>query len=505
MRAPLVLLLLLSSLPSEAAGLAACPGTAAFPTADAPLCPAAGTLLEDRYPLMALTISDHVGGTASVLRTAEEVFAAQPKPLPLIFVNTSPEGFAKLLTATQGVPSWSDEKRARLRPVYAHSEDDFGIVDSYSDSWQQDFIKGSFDPRTGLARSRIVPSYDLIGDLKEATQAALSSCGIASDEPLKAPVKRNGYSGGNFDAGPAGTCVLGRSDLKDADWKAYAEDACRGREAFPAPSEWAASTHADEIFKMIPLPGGGTCDFALAFASPRRAQELLAAHAAEPAFHPGAYTSPAFDKLLGDVPGWSAACGTFQEQEFKKTRDYTLPKIEWKTDAGLEILWPERATYLRGANVKCGGLTNGRLAEVIRLDPVLREVNELTQAQMDAFKADVRAFFARRLPECRDLKFLDLPTLYSGRIVVEKDGRHRLGTVAEGTSVAALFPTPTNSVAIGKTLLVPNPYSQALERDIRAQLEALKIRVRFVDTIESHALLGNLHCTTQTFRYCRPR
>lgn len=484
---------------------AACPGPEAFPAEAAPLCPASGTLLDDSYPLMALTISDNIGGPAGVLRTAEEVFAAQPSPLPLIFVNASPAGFAELQALAAKRPGWTPAKSARLRPVFAKSIDDFDIVDSFTDPWQQDYIKGSFDPATGRPRSRIVPTYDLVGDIKEALSKALAACGIAEDPPLPAPSKRNGYSGGNFDAVPGGACVLGASDLKPAAWRDYAAGVCAGRETFSAPSAWASSGHADEIFKAFPLAGGGACDFALAFASPRRALELLSEAPAEDALHPGSRAPRDFDHLLGEAPGLRAACGVYQENEFKKTRNYTLAPIEWRTTDGKPLLLPAGTGYLRGVGVSCASLTNGRLAELVRGDPVMRETNELTQSEMDHFKEEVRAFYARRLPQCGAIKMIDLPTLYAGRIVVEKNGAHRLGRLDESTAVSAVFPTPTNSVIVGRTILVPDPHNRALERGTRAALEGAGFRVRFVDTLESHAVLGNLHCTTQTFRYCRPR
>ena len=506
MHLPLLPLLFTLVCASAFAQAPACPDPekAGFARDAAPLCPEQGTLLGEGYPVMAVTVSTDVGGVSFVKETILEVFAAQAKPLPMVFVNTRIELFPRLLRELTASPGWSAEKTARVRPLYASALDEWGEMQPYTDNWQQDYIKGFFDPRTGLPVSRVSPTYDGVGDIRERTQAELAACGIKPGPALETPTKKNGYSGGNFDAGPPGTCVLGRSDLSHEDWNRFAANTCAGLQPIGVPSEWTSSTHADELVKTIPLPGGGQCDFAIAFASPRKGLEVLARNPHEPVFDRGRHSPEDFERLIGRLAGLGTVCGIHQKTAFEKREKYRIPPFETTTLGGLATIGPRHSSYTVGGFDRCDDLTNGKLRAIVLEDPALREVNELIEKKMTAFKEQMLAQVKAKNPGCEP-KVLDFPYLFAGRVVVESDGRHRLGRLAEGASHPSVFPNPTNGHLIGRTYLSPEPYNPAFKREIESQLRGLQLRTRFVDTIASHSLLGNLHCTTQVFRYCRPR
>ena len=500
----LATLLAVSVRAQEAAPVCAPPQTMGFIPSEAPFCPEQGSLMSEQYPVMAMTISTDVGGIPFVVDTIRETFAAQSKPLPYVFVNTRRELYPQLLSALAALPGWNKEMEKRVRPVFASALDEWNEMQPFTDNWQQDYIKGFFDARTGLPVSRISPSYDGIGDIKERLQQELSACGVHSSSPLSTPTKMNGYSGGNFDAGPAGSCILGTSDLTRAQWSEFAAKTCEGLTPLAAPSDWTPSTHADEIVKYLPLPGGGKCDFAIAFASPERALEVLEKNADELIFERGRHSAPEFERIIGGLAGLGTVCGIHQKTAFEKREKYQIPPYEMSTLKGLPTIGPRHSSYTVGGFDRCDDLTNGKLRSIVLQDPALREVNELIQKKMKAFKEQVLAQVKTKLPGCQP-KVLDFPSLFAGRIVVERDGSHRLGRLSEGVSHPSVFPSPTNGHLIGRTYLAPEPYNKAFKREIESQLHAHGLRARFVDTIQSHALLGNLHCTTQVFRYCRPR
>ena len=73
----------------------------------------------------------------------------------------------------------------------------------------------------------------------------------------------------------------------------------------------------------------------------------------------------------------------------------------------------------------------------------------------------------------------------------------------EGNS---LLPNPTNGVVSNDTIIYPDPSNQAYRDYLTRQAKLINMESGFVDTWRpSHSLEGNLHCSSQALRYCRPR
>jgi hypothetical protein len=489
-------------------------------------CPKSGSILPETYPVMAVSVSDqstdqYEGDYAWIESFADEVYRAQPESLPLIFVNASHENFLRLQNHFATLAGASPETRAQMRKnlrwVAATGVIDNDILGRQTVpvtlNWQQDLFRGFFDRSTGLPVVRINSDYPEIGNLANQTAEAMRACQIQVGPALQSTAQNVGTRGGNYDVVPGGICVVGQSDLSARDWASFAQDVCGGLTAVAAPTSWPRSQHLDEVFKVVPdLSANGSCGFALMFASPSRALQLLKAHPNDEAFDFASMSDSQFDDATLQSKqnnGANIVCGVYQNLVWNKLHPEwaTAPSsMRSREPSGRPLLQPlsnRHRRYPSETNISCLHLKNSQLLAALDGDPVLKQYTQLTQTVMVNFEHELYQQVKAKHPGC-SIKVIEAPALFVGQLTAPE--RLHASGLANGneSSGFAIFPNLTNGDVIGRTVLLPDSHNPLFNRDIAQSFKPLAVTLRWVDTFNEHLAQGNLHCSTQILRYCRP-
>ena len=130
-------------------------------------------------------------------------------------------------------------------------------------------------------------------------------------------------------------------------------------------------------------------------------------------------------------------------------------------------------------------------------------INKLIQEKMNKNKDEIKAKMSKRLPQCKNVKFVDVPDLFYGYGLVEINGKKELPEPGNGRS---LFPNPTNSVLANKTMIVSQAPNAAFNSSVKEALTNQGLKTNFVNTWNyAHAGDGNMHCSSHSLTYCKPR
>lgn len=475
-----------------------------------PLCPPQGaTLLPDSYPAMAVTVSDDSGGSRFVKDVVTKILKAQSDKPPQFFLQVTDGTFYEVEQAVRALPASPEVKKQWLSSLTQ--------VAGTPWVWQQDFYQSYVNPKTGMPVPRELGTYLLREDLSGRSvyrdyQAEIESeCGIAPGSPVPAAETAfNGYSGGNIEGGPAGLCFLGRDSLEATEHARYAKQVCGNAEVLAVPTDFLLVGHSDEVVSTW-RTGPGPCDFVVGVASPKAAYDVLNRDGGEPAF--AAITKDSsLDEMYSVVP--LEICDRLAELRHKakpapqpKGPAPALPEGGWlrklllpdayagfSPDSDSEAEAAAQIEEERKQTAECGTMNNRELAESVRQHAELGPLNEKVERDMQAFKARLIESWRRKTPQCTP-KVIDLPALFTGRWI--KQG----GLAEEGRS---LFPNAANIQQFGRTILAPDPGNSALKKDFANRVAAAGLSADFIDTRFAHEIGGNLHCTTNTLRYCRP-
>ncbi len=472
-----------------------------------PLCPANGsTLLPDSYPVMAVSLSDQKGGHEFVGDFVMKALKAQGEQPPQFFLNVSEETLSRLKISVLAQTKQDPKKRARWLASLTR-------VKSTSFNWQQDFqqtyvdAEGRPTPRELSHYRAAAKQNDKIDSyFPDLSQALQKECGIKPGElmPSTAGAGTNGLSGGNIEGGPAGLCVLGTDALAKDEHANLAKLACGGGTLLEAPTSFLFVGHTDEITATV-RTGPGECDFAMLIASPRAALEVMVANPSAPAF-----------ELASSRDGYELAkknelfeiCESFLEGVGKPVLPNDSPNaVPEKSGRWIhDLLFGQTAFAADGADVvkkesssskveRCAKMTNADFLKAYRAHPELPKINSMIDQKMAKFREEAERAWQANAPNC-PRRIIEMPMLYRG-------GLNRKGTEVRGAG--SLLPNVTNVQQFNKTLLVPDPQSAALRKDIAKRMNSIGLKTEFVNTNIMHSQMGNLHCSTNTLRYCRPR
>lgn len=463
----------------------------------APLCPENSQILPDTYPAMAVSVSDEAG-PKFVSTFVEKSLLAQPLNPPQFLLNVTAETYGSVVDHVDKLAK-TDEQRQKWLSALSRVES------AYRTNWQQDYYQGSFDAKTGLPILRFVKGYEdrgqgtgaTVTDLFAEIVRQMSAHGIWEGSPIGEGSASNrrlpsGAYGGNLEAAPPGICVVGDGDFRDEEnWMTYAQSGCGNASPLvKAPTSWLAVGHTDEIFQSVPLPTqAAPCNFALALASPRKAVELLKQAPQERAFDlPQDFDQKAksdFFRSGVSHPLFGAAtidqvCGDYLDAEAKRKG-----RKDWWSAAASTTDWSA-----------CAAITNQQL--LAQVESFGENLNARIQDKLDEFRSHLKTAVRERLPTCQ-LDFIEVPNLFWGTL--DNAAQKKIGRAQAGS----IFPNPTNAVILGTTNILPYPFNRAFKDYLSKEYTKRGIQVDFVDTLYAHRRKGNLHCSTQVIRYCRPR
>ena len=151
----------------------------------------------------------------------------------------------------------------------------------------------------------------------------------------------------------------------------------------------------------------------------------------------------------------------------------------------------------------CPDMKNSDVAAAFEANPVLKEYSALVQAELDRFSGRLLGALRAASPSCR-FEPVEVPALFAGAVELTAEGGRR-PVPGEELSGYSIYPSPANSVLIGRTLILPDPYNPSFADDLSRTLAERGIEARFIDTLNAHEYLGNAHCAVQVLRSCRPR
>lgn len=409
-------------------------------------------------------------------------------------------------------------------------------------NWSQDFFEYTFNPQTGRPVIRPNGIYlnsprspKLKIEMEGITNFA-NACDISTGpdyipnelKDLLGPnlgLIENPTSGGNIEGGPLGTCLIGDGHFEAqlgplggvVAWQLLAQSLCGHlNNAVKVPTQFLSVGHADEVVKIIPTSGEEPCNFAVLVASPDKALELLGSH-------PG-------QKIANDIvnpntaQGGSRLCGQIQTKRINRSLPQSQPDRSNGVTKMMDILYQiqkiqigpstamadyQKTSLARNATSPlpsratiddCKDATAKEILDVAHND-FSKTMNQRIQTELNLFKNQLRERLTSINESC-NLQFIDVPVLYNFRDHVEQLSDPRQQWLY--AQALATFPTPTNSITIGETVIFSDPGVPAFRNYLDQQLNMLGLKSDYIETPIAHANLGNLHCSTNVIRYCRP-
>lgn len=514
-----------------------------------PACPRGKTqALDDRYPAAYVTVGPGQGKDQLGLDFAQKAFAAG-KPTKIVLSGWKVEQYDNLKETLKK----SGFSTAEIEQRLIHFDAGTGY------QWQQDFVQPEFNPATGAPEMRPINNYLLdrvnitndqqyfnqlankLNDRKVFCNAFVKT-GKNLPETLKEAYETN-YFGGNLEGFPGGLCMVGDTIPEES-----LNDFCRGKpeNAVKLPASWLKVGHVDEAFSVVPdSKAKPPCNYAVLRASPKKALDLLQSSLNKPEI--------AQKKFLelneGDRNTATLVCDTRESLERNRSRMRSVPASEApKTLKGASLLrWFDLVSNASADIIietgtvisPCNEMSNQEAYDAINFNHELYDFNMLVEDEMIKAEKEIKKKSAEN--GCPNIKVLSVPNLFRGNVKSELINSDEIISVrlADGTTLkkkradftedemnliphrdrvslfkmkidprsgSSINPNPTNSVSLNQTLIFPEQknsiFSDYLKKDIA---ENLGLKSSFVNTWQSaHVQQGNLHCSTNTFRYCRP-
>lgn len=523
----------------------------------APLCPEKGSLaLNEQYPASAYIVStaskmyseNGQQMTPNFLLSVMEAYSFDDKLLPALIIPTSAAEFKRLQETMSKALSEKKIPRKKREMLLSSMKN----IETSSYLWQQDFMQSLFDSDTGSPTAGIISRYDRTpSGIERGYTNQKFNCSPISSERVGSSQKmrphsiapglglgKNGFGmpdfappgvdneqwyegepgdvnskmGGNIESLPAGICLTGNNMSEE-----YLKQWCRDPQmAVKVDTEWLTVGHVDELVKLIPSDDkAAPCNFSIMTASPEKALDLLKNDPNEDFYTYNLSKDDSSETHLKSkltnmyFPGevmcklYQDSIRSMEEQEKANSPSYKI-KNAWLLDL---IFSPALAYDYPGAICeqeleRMKKITNGQYYRALIADDDLRETNRIVQNKMNQAKKDITRQLKRFLPQCGEPRFIDVPNIFVTDGLVDGEKGKELPLPGSGNSI---LPNPTNSVVANKTVIFPDPNNATFKAYLKREIEKTKIRASFVDTWDaSHLGHGNLHCITNSFRYCRP-
>ena len=513
-----------------------------------PVCPN-GPIVSENYPTAFVVVSD----SSQVGRSKERVSGAQfttdvvmktlkagaPNPPKVLVVSNDQATFDKISAAILALHlSKADEDKMFKQVV---------VIPGESFTWQQDFYQNFLDKKTGMPELRPFAPYVFDKDRGPVTAQSflsisdgMAACGVKQGSIIPPSSYREkaigGQMGGNIEALPGGICVLGSDGFTAEEWARHAKEMCGDdpQNILKAPTGFLMVGHTDEIFKVIKNPSKpAPCDFSVAVASPKKAIELLRKNekqdfyetknksnlrtagsfhefcdrynkaVADRASNGKKSKGQAFNLIFGRAyAGAAEANSKFVFEPIPDPKDMPKNDKEYKRWLAQIAKYRQKQVPLKDSEYKtCENISNGDFLWFMQNDPEVKNYVTEVQNQMDQLKIDIKAKLKNKLPACEP-DIIDVPELFWGANSFRDKGKAKLPN-GFGQSFQ---PGPTNSISVGDTNIIPEPYNASFKAYLETEYHKRGIKTDYIDTWNyAHRGEGNLHCSTQTLHVCKPR
>lgn len=518
----------------------------------APLCPNSGsTLLDDTYPTQAFVVSTegfHTQkkgklSTNNYLETniqmpakfITNIMLSYSKDYPDILVPTYEDDFAELKLAVTKNLKEANVPQKEIDLQLAKIK----IVDAHPYTWQQDFFESFVNLETGKPDLRSITSYDKAPMSSQAYTSLIAksvNCGTEGKGLAKKKLSGtevggvtkssanpkllsgeyswgNGEMGGNIEGLPGGLCLKANNQASS-----FVKEYCGSESNFvEIDVGWLEVGHSDELVKVVPtFPKGSPaeCSFSIMVASPDAAMETLkdSDYANRPFIELGTKDPETIKNKIKDVVGSKAGkrlCQVLKDNYIVPGKDGA--KKDGASQAFMKILSQFSLDAHAGSGSASGfsceaalkDISNRKMLDLLSKDEDFVETNRLVQEKMNKAKADMEAKLKERMPQCKNVNFINAPNLFYNDVFAEIDGSKVLPQPGRAGS---LFPNPTNAVLANETLIISETPSFALNDKLSKMLKQNGLKSSFVDTWNyAHKGDGNLHCSSHSIPYCQPR
>jgi hypothetical protein len=512
----------------------------------APLCPDSGsTILDETYPTQAFVVSVQGYQTSSSFSSYSQepdnqlpanfiisILQSYNTDTPEIIVPAAKSEFEELIKKIQ-----DNLLKSGLSPLIIQKQlSSIKHVDAQSYTWQQDYFESFISPDTGRPVVREVSSYGNLSSMEKSAsingfKSKSDGCAIEIGRPLKdfkgtkggdpkTTSWGNGEMGGNIEGLPGGLCLKGNNQAEE-----FVSQYCGPREsgnAVEVDVGWMVVGHVDEIIKVVPVFPKKTpeeCNFSIWLASPRLGIEVLR----EPGVGSKKFidhsdlTESEFNQKLHDIIITSAGkelCSLLKDFVIDEGKDNgNVPSSKAKGayfwhffSRGLiqnSYADDSGGSTANNCSKKLANITNGEMASLMEKNKYFQTMNNLVQEKMDANRMVIDKKIKERLPQCKEIKFVEVPDLFYGHGLAEVDGKTEL---PEPGNARSLFPNPTNSVLANQTMIVPMGPNLEFNLHVKNSLANQGLKSKFVDTWNyAHSGDGNMHCSSHSLTYCSPR
>ena len=517
-----------------------------------PACPNGKTqILDDTFPAAAVTIAPGNPEDGMSLDFVSKVFSKQGDT-KIILSGWNNEKYLNLIEKLKKLGGSDEQIKNRL--IFLPKGPEY--------RYQQDYLKTEVDPISGAPIIRPIDDYLHYRDgvkqqdyLKETTQAyssfqlfCSSQVKVGSSIPTTENKAESNYGGGNIQGFPHGLCLVGDSLPANT-----LSSVCKGgaSAAVVVPVKWLAVGHVDEVVSVVKdNTASPPCNYAVLRASPKLALDLLIqANKNETTANlpyanvPSTYSNTpnedlcnAYNEYLETTEGGTNAVppASIPSTAPKATSIFWLKQF-------ISLSFAQQVSNVHKLDCKkeVNLLTNKQAYLALMNSPKLKDYNEIVESKMQEAEQSIKKAAAQNA--CPNIKVIPVPNLFSGFphagdppsrepvSLILTDGRSINKPIADldeftefpflkpsdrmryfnqidhrdGTS---LNPNPANCVSLGNDVYFPDQKNPIFSNYLKTQASNLKLEANFIDTWESaHVGGGNIHCATQTMRYCRPQ
>lgn len=432
-----------------------------------PLCPAGGGVLSEIYPARMAFVSTDIGGPDFAANVAREVMGSQASRPPVIVVTAPP------IHCEQVREKVSQSAPPQYRETWANNIECNSRGKRWN--WQQDFAQG-YVRSNGTPFVRFNNQYydgresNAFRGLPEIVQ----NCGFESETADMGST--NAEMGGNIEGMPPDICVLG-DNVASADRNRL----CDNADKVIAPTDYMAVGHVDEIMKTIKTEGSPPCNFKILVGSIDLGKSLLAGQ-----------TNPQF------IPRPNELTSNICKEGLKEARNNSRPAphrsgtvtLNWLLFGGKTMPSHAGATPLNPAEPDSGPVTCTPQEFLRGVDQLYGDLNNGISEKLNNFANALTNKMRSKNPQCGN--------------VVERVPMLFQGTHGQNDA-QSIFPNPTNSLSVNRSLIYSDPNNAIYDNYLADITSNMGLRKRNINTDSQHALMGNLHCSTNLLRYCRPR
>lgn len=362
------------------------------------------------------------------------------------------------------IPRLDTEQAYRdLKPYMQRSQADhltFFTAPSDETLWMQDYLEIGLSLPDGRIKLIDLPYADREGETVPAAIALSCQFDLipqpdhtAHDD--QAPLPQHGNYGGNIEALPGNLLLIGNTMGHDT--QQHLRDVLHEMTAVSINVRWLETGHVDELFSVLPdLSTKAACPFALAYASPQLALELVQRH------------------------GLSS-------------RKRVLPEPVSFEDVSLELRdWPFFTQCL--SHYASHRVETERCRRLIEANLAYEQLIQQERHRIDAA--------LRRQNTCANINWIALPQLF---VPSYRVWRQETPWGSSDDQAQALNPNVINMIALGADIIVPEQPYKPFGQEILQRLKALGLSPVGVDSAFSHYLSGGLHCNTSVARMCGAR